>query len=183
MGVTLMWNSFTEFDGNGNPAGKINFGSFQASGWLDRFNKSINDATDNLGDFLANKHYAINAGGNDLYDYKTQNGNGLYAGSQISEGVYVSARDVGNFAAGRATAMTGQSKMDFMLTAGGFNLSGNSKLGIVFRTSHWQNEARKSGYPAFGEARGSNFFQRLGYENVRTSQGMKTNYKRIWDLK
>lgn len=170
-------------DGSGKAAGKIDFGSFQASGWLDGFSNAIEGAADNLGNYLGRMHYALNGGGNDIYDYKTQNGGGLYAGSQISEGIYVSARDVGNFAAGRAAAITGQSKMDFMLTAGGFNLSGNSKLGIAFRTSHWQDAARKWGYPTFGEAGGSNFFQRLGYENVRTSQGMKANYKRIWDLK
>ncbi|SDM81308.1 RHS repeat-associated core domain-containing protein [Pedobacter steynii] len=183
MGETLMWNSFTEFDGSEDPAGKIDFGSFQARGWLDRFNNSIEGATDNLGNYLGRMHYAINGGGNDPYDYKTQNGGGMYAGSQISEGVYVSARDVGNFAAGRAAAITGQSKLDFMLTAGGFNLSGNSKFGIVFRTTYWQNEARKIGAPAFGEHPGSNFFQRLGYENVTTSQGMMKNSKRIWDLR
>ncbi|MBE9599490.1 RHS repeat-associated core domain-containing protein [Pedobacter sp. MC2016-24] len=183
MGETLMWDSFTEFDGSGKAAGKIDFGSSQATGWLDRFSKAIEGAADNLGNYLGRMHYAINGGGNDIYDYKTQNGGGLYAGSQISEGIYVSARDVGNFAAGRAAAITGQSKMDFMLTAGGFNLSGNSKLGIVFRSSHWQNEARKRGAPAFGEDPGSNFFQRLGYENVTTSQGMILNRKKIWDLK
>lgn len=68
-----------------------------------------------------------------IYDYKTKNGGGLYAGSQIAEGVYVSARDVGNFAAGRAAAITGQDKMDFMLNAGGFNLSGNSKIGLILK--------------------------------------------------
>jgi len=182
MGETLMWYSFTDFDGSGNPAGKINFGSFQARGWLDRFSNSIEGAKDNLGDYLARMHYAINGGGNDIYDYKTQNGGGLYAGSHISEGVYVSARDVGDFAAGRAAAMTEQDKMDFMLTAGGFNLSENSKWGIVFRTSHWQNEAKKIGFPAFGEAIESNFFQRLGYENVTTSRGMILNRKKIWDI-
>ena len=84
---------------------------------------------------------------------------------------------------GRAASLTGQDKMDFMLNAGGFNLSGNSKMGLIFKSSHWKNEARKSGYPAYGEASNSNFFQRLGYENVATSQGLIKQYKRIWDLK
>jgi hypothetical protein len=91
----------------------------------------------------------------------------MYRGSQISPGVYVSARDVGNYAAGAAARITHQDKMDFMLTAGGFQLSGNSKMGIFFRTEHWKNEALKVGYPAYGEARESNFFQRLGFDNVR----------------
>ena len=107
----------------------------------------------------------------------------MYAGSQISDGIYVSARDVGNFAAGRAAALTGQSKMDSMLTAGGFNVSGNSKLVIALRTSYWQVEAQKFGYPRYGEATGSNYFQRLGYENVTTAQGMRINHKRIWEIK
>lgn len=155
MGETLMWDSFTEFDTNEKKtADNINFGSFQASRWLDRFSGAIEGAVGNLGNYLGRMHYAINGGGNNMYDYKTQNGGGLYAGSQISEGIYVSARDVGNFAAGRAAAITGQSKRDFMLTAGGFNLSENSKLGIAFRTSHWQDAARKSRYPAFGDALG-----------------------------
>ncbi|MBL3547243.1 hypothetical protein [Chryseobacterium sp. KMC2] len=75
------------------------------------------------GGFFARMSYAWNGGNGNKYDYKTQNGNGLYAGSQIAEGVYVSARDVGNFAVGRASSITGQPKMDFMLNAGGFNLT------------------------------------------------------------
>jgi len=130
MGRTLVWNSFTEFDQGGKEAGKINFGSFQARDWLNNFSNDVSENTEANGGFLARMNYAWNGGGGDKYDYKTQNGGGLYAGSQIADGVYVSARDVGNFAAGRAAAITGQDKMDFMLNAGGFNLSGNSKMGL-----------------------------------------------------
>jgi RHS repeat-associated protein len=183
MGETLAWNSFTEFDGSGKATGLINFGSYQAMNWLDKFRNAMVGAANRYGDFLARMQYATNAGGGDVYDYKTQNGGGLYSGSQISEGIYVSARDVGNFAAGAAASATGQSKLDFMLNAGGFNLSGNSKFGLITKNSHWKSEARKAGYPAYGEDPNSNFFQRLGYENVTTRQGILKNYKKIWDLK
>lgn len=180
MGRTLVWNSFTEFDQGGKEAGKINFGSFQARDWLNNFSNDVSENTEANGGFLARMNYAWNGGGGDKYDYKTQNGGGLYAGSQIADGVYVSARDVGNFAAGRAAAITGQDKMDFMLNAGGFNLSGNSKMGLIFNNSHWKSEAQKAGFPAFGEHFNSNLFQRLGYENVTTAQGIIKKSKIIW---
>lgn len=180
MGRTLVWDSFTQFDGNGNPAGKINFGSYQARDWLNNFGDAISKDTKDNGGFIARMNYAWNGGGGDKYDYKTQNGNGLYAGSQIAAGVYVSARDVGNFAAGRAAAITGQSKMDFMLNAGGFNLSENSKFGLIFKNSYWKTEAQKEGFPAYGEHFNSNLFQRLGYENVTTAEGIINKSKIIW---
>lgn len=185
MGSTLTWNSFTEFDGSGQPAGKINFGSYQARDWLNNFTDEINkDLENNFGvGFTARQNYAMNGGNGDKYDYKSQNGGGLYAGSQISEGVYLSARDVGNFAAGRAASLTGQSKIDFMLNAGGFNLSGNSKFGLLFRNSYWKSQAQKVGPPTYGEDYNSNLFQRLGYENVTTLQGLKTKSKIIWGSK
>jgi hypothetical protein len=87
---------------------------------------------------------------------------------------------VGNFAAGRAAAITAQSKMDFMLNAGGFNLSGNSKMGLIFRNSYWKNQAQKAGFPTYGEDFNSNLFQRLGYENITTVQGLINKKKIIW---
>ncbi|WP_294223841.1 hypothetical protein [uncultured Chryseobacterium sp.] len=70
-----------------------------------------------------------------------------------------------------------------MLNAGGFNLSGNSKVGLIFKNSYWKNEAKKVGPPTYGEDSNSNLFQRLGYENVTTRQGFKTKNKIIWDSK
>lgn len=107
MGRTLVWNSFTRFDGDRGPVGKINFGSFQARDWLNNFGNEMSEKVETKGDFFSRMDYAWNGGGGDKYDYKTQNGGGLYAGSQIADGVYASARDVGNFAAGRAAAITG----------------------------------------------------------------------------
>jgi len=185
MGSTLAWNSFTEFDRGGKEAGKINFGSYQARNWLNKFSNDLQRQNElNFGaTSVTRMNYAVNAGGGDIYDYKTQNAGGLYAGSQISEGVYVSARDVGNFAAGMAASLTGQSKLDFMLNAGGFNLSGNSKTALLFNNSYWKSEAQKAGFPAYGEASNSNLFQRLGYENVRTVQGLTKKSKMIWGAK
>ncbi|UZT99332.1 hypothetical protein ODZ84_07105 [Chryseobacterium fluminis] len=178
MGRTLVWDSFN--NGKGNPTGKIDFGSYAARDWLNNFSDAISRDTEANGGFVARMNYAWNGGNGDKYDYKTQNGGGLYSGSQIAEGVYVSARDVGNFAAGRAAFLTGQSKMDFMLNAGGFNLSGNSKMGLIFNNSHWKREAQKAGFPAYGEAFNSNLFQRLGYENVTTAEGIIKKSKIIW---
>nr|WP_315029441.1 hypothetical protein [uncultured Chryseobacterium sp.] len=180
MGRTLVWNSFTEFDGSGKEAGKINFGSYQARDWLADFSKGMSNDNEFKGGFFARMGYAWNGGNGNKYDYKTQNGGGLYAGSQIAEGVYVSARDIGNFAAGRAASITGQDKMDFMLNAGGFNLSGNSKMGLIFNNSYWKSEAQKEGFPAYGENFNSNLFQRLGYENVTTAEGIIKKSKIIW---
>nr|WP_245405047.1 RHS repeat-associated core domain-containing protein [Chryseobacterium sp. SSA4.19] len=180
MGRTLVWDSFTQFDQGGAPTGRINFGSYQARDWLNNFSSEMSEKVKTKGGFFSRMDYAWNGGGGDKYDYKTQNGGGLYAGSQIADGVYVSARDVGNFAAGRAAEITGQNKMDFMLNAGGFNLSKNNKWELIFNNSYWKSKAQKEGFPAYGEHFNSNLFQRLGYENVTTAEGIIKKSKIIW---
>ena len=72
-------------------------------------------------------------------------------------------RDVGNYFAGFAARIAGQSKLDFLTTAGAFNLHSNDKLDLVFNLSTYKAEARNIPF-TFGEDERSNYFQRLGYE-------------------
>lgn len=67
-----------------------------------------------------------------------------------------------------------------MLTAGGFNLSNNSKFTIFLDTQYWPLKAFKVGWPAYGEHVNSNYFQRLGYKNIRTQKQMMQNRAKIW---
>ena len=187
----MMWNSFADFDGENRPKGTINFESFEAKTWVDNFIREFQRySTGNKGDY-ARLFYAKNAGGFDKYDFKT---NGIkegqlsqeallqyvYRGSQLTKGVFVSARDVGNFAAGSIARITNQSKLDFMLTAGAFNMHGNSKVDLLLHLDRYKEEARKAGFPAYGESLFSNFFQRAGYENIRSSNEYRKEYFKFW---
>ena len=87
--------------------------------------------------------YALSAGNRDFYDFKSQNGKGVYYGSQIADNVYASARDAGNYLAGSVAKITGQSKLDFMLTAGAFNLHRNSKIDLGLHLNQYKQEALK----------------------------------------
>lgn len=125
--------------------------------------------------------YGKNATGWEKWDYKRE---GLskdtpygvardhwYRGAQISVGVYVSARDVGNWEAGMVAKVTNQSKLEFMLYAGALELSqqeGRSKFGYGWDllTGRGQANASQVGTPTYGEKFMSNFFQRLGYEQI-----------------
>jgi RHS repeat-associated protein len=112
-GATLDENSFKKGD-------KIDFGSYNAKKWIDRFEKYNKNVV--IGGFAAKLAYALNAKNGGIYDPKSYMKNG----SQISEGVYVSPRDLGNFAAGAFGRLSGMNKHRMLAGFGAFNLSGNS---------------------------------------------------------
>lgn len=178
MGWTLAINSFS--NDAGSPVGKIDYGSFAARDWINKSENEVSISKLRNGESYARLQYALNAGNRDYYDFKSQNGKGVYFGSQISDNVYVSARDAGNYLAGSVAKITGQTKMDFMLTAGAFNLHGNNKLDLGIHLKSYMKEA--SMIPvSYGEAPRSNYFQRLGYEGIKTIYDFNYKNSNIWE--
>ena len=177
MGWTLYSNSFA--NDAGNPTGKIDYGSFAARDWINTSEKEVSTSTLRNGGSYARVQYALFAGNGDYYDFKSQNGKGVYSGSQIADNVYVSARDAGNYLAGSVAKITGQSKLDFMLTAGAFNMHGNSKGDLALNLNQYKQEALKIPI-TYGEAPRSNYFQRLGYEGIRTIYDFNSKNSNIW---
>ena len=171
VGYTLDIESFKVGD-------KINFGSYQARDWLSAFEGLINQGNVALWNPKINMAwYGVNARNGGSYDPKSY----LTTGSQISEGVYVSPRDLGNYAAGAAARITGMSKMDMMLFFGAFQQSKNGLSNFVLNLNANLLKAKEAGFPTFGEGRISNRFQRLGYEGIKTIDSFNRNYKRIWE--
>ncbi len=182
MGYTLYINSFV--DDKGKPVGKINFTSTEGADWLANFTTVIKGMANNpsIGGFKTRMFYALNAGNGDIYDFKTLGGrtNDIWRGSQISAGIYASARDIGNYAAGLVAKITGQSKFDFMITAGAFNLHANDKIDLILHLRTYKAEAARLA-PTYGEDKRSNYFQRLGYEGIKTLKDFNRNYSKIWE--
>jgi len=172
VGSTFAWNSFV--DDYGNPAGTIKFGSFEGWQWL------LNSITDfkeilksfNGDGFSAILMYAANAGNGDYFDFKSKDGADHFRGSQISPGLYLTARDFGNYFAGFAASMAGMEKKNFLQIAGAFNLSGNNKLTWPL----YKND----NFPTYGEKAISDIFHRLGFQRVVTTEGEKNNYYQIF---
>src|SRR5690606_11405892 len=157
MGVTLAWWSFADpSDGEnaGNGLGSINFGSYAARDWLNSTEPS------GLIDYMTN----AGTGRDEVYDYKSQGlsadatpdeiRNHQYRGSQISEGVYASARDVGNIFAGMYGSLFGTHKGPVLKAMGAFNANNNqlnwglglqlfknwtAPYGEDYRSHHMQN--------------------------------------------
>ncbi len=67
-----------------------------------------------------------------------------------------------------------------MLIAGAFNLHGNNKIDLMLNLNKYKEEARKVGFPAYGEHPASNFFQRAGYQNIRSMDEYRKNYFSFW---
>ncbi len=181
-GETLSIESFTFEYGNGKykPLGTIKFDSFAARDEINKFENEFKELAQKNPDKLEiiRYYYAINAGQFDKYDYKSQPYKErqlspsqyekyVRRGSQISPGFYVSARDVGNFEAGAIARITKQDKLDFLITAGAFNLHGNKKFDLVWNLEKYKKEASQLA-PYYGEAKISNTFQRYGYHNIRS---------------
>ena len=85
---------------------------------------------------------------------------------------------MGNFAAGAFGRLSGMNKHRMLAGFGAFNLSGNSI--ITFMT--YFNKACELGSKdgTYGELPISNFFQRLGYENIRTLDEYIIRSADIW---
>ncbi len=181
MGYTLYIFSFQ--DDRKNPVGKVDFESNEHAEWLASFEASMTAMANNpaIGPLKTRFLYAWNAGNKDIFDYKTNAGrtSDIWRGAQISDGIYASARDVGNYAAGAAARITGQSKMDFLTIAGAFNAHGNDKVDLLLNLSSYKAEAALKP-PTYGEEHRSKYFQRLGFEGIKTLNSFNRNYSKIW---
>ncbi|MBO4580934.1 MAG: RHS repeat-associated core domain-containing protein [Bacteroidales bacterium] len=174
IGVTLCEKSFKKGD-------KIDLGSNQAEQWLKTFESSVAHAWVNpISSLLV---YVMNAGNGDVFDAKSK----LSNGSQISEGVYVSPRDLGNFAAGLFGKLLGLPKERTLASFGAFQLAGNNKKEFLNSYSKYYNQALGTmgiglvpSQKTYGEKGISNYFQRLGYENIKTLEDFNRRYSDIW---
>jgi RHS repeat-associated protein len=187
IGYTLFWNTFTDYRSTNNniiPAGTIDFDSFEAYFFLDDLEEYLfNCLLENPG-WVVRNAYALFAGNNDYWDFKKR-GADIYRGSRINKSgapVFMSARDVGNYAAGYVAKRTGMGKLDYMLTAGAFQIGKNSKARLLLNLEEYKRKALKAGYPAYGEHPRSNHAQRIGYENIRTKKDYQSLYKKIMSI-
>ena len=172
VGVTLHENSFKAGD-------KIDFGSHQLGNWLNNFELKM-QTQGYLGSKVSLFAYGINAKNNAIYDVKSK----IFIGSQVTEGVYFSPRDAGNYAAGSAGRITGaMSKKELLVGYGAFQVSGNGLTDFVKNFSSYRQEALQIGFPTYGEGERSNYFQRLGYEGINTLEKFNSNYSEIWNDK
>ena len=169
VGKTLMWDSF--LDSEGNPTGTIDIGSYWAQNEIDRALTEVG------GRFYT--QYAPNAYGDREYDIKTKSpDHDPYYGSQLYEGLYVSARDAGNILAGAAAnqgglgfknAFTGFGALQIgqeISAAVGLNRFGRIPevaIGGLIYTSAMQSPIGLAYVPYFGEERKSHIMQIYGY--------------------
>jgi len=130
--------------------------------------------------------YAVGARNGQPYDPKSYMAGGVGGGSQLSEGVYISNRDLGNYAAGAFARINGYDKQGFLAQTGAFQLSGNN-LGLFLRNYSSFMDMAMSHTPTdgtfhrtYGEDSRSNYFIRLGYENIRTLRDFNINFRKIF---
>jgi RHS repeat-associated protein len=173
MGETLTWSSFADpKDGNnaGKGLGKINFGSFEARDWLNSVEPS------GLIDYVTN----AGTGADQKYDYKSQglsptaSGSEIeqyrYRGSQISPGVYASARDVGNIFAGMYGSLFGTHKDPMLKAMGAFNANRNQlNKGLVKQL--FQNWSEP-----YGEDYRSHYMQSVGYDMGKSNNEFRKKF-------
>ena len=175
IGATLYAFSFREGD-------KIDVGSYQARDWMCQFEGSFSHSFANP--IVALACYASEAGNGGRYDPKSYMKNG----SQLTDGVYVSPRDLGNFAAGYFGHALGLSKERTLASFGAFQLAGNNKKEFIHHYLSYYKQALTTqgedgvilGHKTYGEKGISNYFQRLGYENIRTIDDFNRKYADIW---
>ncbi len=119
------------------------------SGWADcKINQFFSDDPSTL-------YYMLNAGNNEKYDFKVQApSSNVYYGSKMF-GKYISARDLGNFAAGVVKASSFCGSIFIQWGYGIYNLTKNkyAMLGIMyydwFLISSCDNAIRTFGYDSF----------------------------------
>jgi RHS repeat-associated protein len=174
IGYSLCVSSFA-------PGDKIDFGSYQAKQWLNIFEGSF--CTSFTNPLHAMAFYASEAGNGGIFDPKSKFSNG----SQLSEGIYVSPRDLGNFAAGYFGRSVGLSKETTLASFGAFQLAKNNKKEFIANFHNLYKQALSTQgqgieppQKTYGEAAISNYFQRLGYENIRTMSDFEKKYEQIW---
>ena len=176
VGFTLCTKSFTNGD-------KIDYGSYEARDWINAFETSFANASVN---YLSNvTFYILNAGNGGIYDPKSY----LSNGSQISDNIYLSPRDLGNFAAGRFGRFMNFSKARTLASFGAFELAHNNKTQFLLHYNSYYKKAQNTigdnlFFPqqvTYGEKSISNYFQRLGYENIKTIRDFNSNFDKIWE--
>ena len=173
-GHTLCVSSFSVGD-------KIDFESFQANRWFNTFKGMFSFAFAYPMNAVA--YYASEAGNGGLFDPKSKFKNG----SQLTEGIYVSPRDLGNYAAGYFGHAVGLSKEFTLASFGAFQLSKNNKVEFLAHFNKYYRQALSTigigivpFQKTYGEAAISNYFQRLGYENINTLDDFNKKYSIIW---
>lgn len=164
MGETLAWNSFLlNGDREQGPIGTINFGSFEARDFILSTGVGI-AALNQVSPFEGLIFYMANASNFGAFDFKSWGGKELanyYRGSQLSQGVYLSARDAGNYMAGLAAAISGIPEEMATRALGSFNIGGNRYDEMIKK--FFSNPV---GPPTYGELPISSTFQRLGYHRT-----------------
>jgi RHS repeat-associated protein len=171
MGETVHELSFADFDnpinnnGSVNAVGQIDFESTWAG---DQIDAALGEITSFVGD------YTSEATGQGKYNLKAHSPNGsIYYGSQVSEGIYGSARDAGNILAGAAAAQTGLTYEGAMEGFGALNVSRNNKLlGGLTLLINQMTKNKETGYngwlsekPYYGE-------------NTQSGKGIEYGYKK-----
>lgn len=169
MGETLEWNSFI-FEGDGPPLGKIDFESTEAASLIVQVLYKVQNAggsTEASDERLFELYYyLVNATGGKMFDVKRIGGNdpsNMYRGSQISKGVYVSARDAGNYIAGRVAGKYGVNFTAAGIAFGALNLSGNKSIASLI--SNIPSALLLGSGQYYGEKQISSAFQTRGYYN------------------
>lgn len=180
VGVTLYTKSFKKGD-------KIDFGSNRAKDWVNAF-ESNQEALVALQpiNLLRKGTYAINARNGEAFDPKSYIEGGVGGGSQLSDGVYISNRDLGNYAAGAFARINGYDKQGYLAETGAFQLSGNNLSKFVknhstyIKLAYAHKPIDGAFQRTYGEDDRSNYFIRLGYENIRTLQQFNANFSTIF---
>lgn len=174
VGVTLFTFSFQKGD-------KIDVGSYEAHNWMRQFEGTFSHSFPNP--IVALVTYASEAGNGGRYDPKSYINNG----SQLTDGTYVSPRDLGNFAAGYFGRALGLSKERLLASYGAFQLAKNNTSEFLRHYRSYYRQALNTvgdgvipGHVTYGEDGVSNYFQRLGYENIRTIDDFNKRYYYIW---
>ncbi|WP_340067330.1 RHS repeat-associated core domain-containing protein [Ascidiimonas aurantiaca] len=130
-GETLHTFSFVDGaeleEGNIVATGKIDFDSK----WAENKVQTVLDDSNGIVD------YGLNAGSGKEFDIKLDaveegKSGGIYYGSQIKDGVYASARDAGNFAAGAKADKSVIPNSNIMYGYGAYNAGGNNAKNALF---------------------------------------------------
>ncbi|PDS23071.1 hypothetical protein [Flavobacterium branchiophilum] len=107
-------------------------------------------------------------------------------GSQLSSNVYISNRDLGNYAAGAFARINAYDKQEFLSETGAFNLSHNNLYDFIKNHSNYiklsmEHKPIDGAFQrTYGEDDRSNYFIRLGYENIRTLEDFNTYFYNIF---
>ena len=184
VGVTLSLNSFKEGD-------KIILGSNWAEEKIKDFEIEQHILSGTIGPFGKTVNYALGARNGFKYDPKSD---GQPFGSQISDGVYVSKRDVGNFMAGsfgRLSSLFSTRKKVLLVSYGAYQIADNKfgkmmkNFGLYYdKALNYDSSKDKNlelpTQKTYGEGAISNLFQRLGFENIKTLEDFNSRYSEIW---